>query len=194
MTEANIIEIPNQKGNPVAKLTLPEEWERGAKPPRPGYLWISKFFVSPRDERVGIGLRAPAKKTYHYLTAQENPFLSLLRRPGHELTEEEFLSVHLLLEQVGWPGRFKKDWAKTVSYDQGTVLRVQGLWTQESVYSQGMIFDTTNDSGNYVQEAWFVAPPELFEDYVEEAEAIFESVMFETATEPVREAQEIGTR
>jgi|GEM_PF-1485027 len=194
MTDANFIDITNQHGAPMARLTLPEEWEPGAKPPRPGYLWISKFFVSPRDPRVGVGVRAPAKKTYHYLTARENPFLSLLRRPGHELSEEEFLGIHLLLEQVGWPGRFKKDWAKTVSYEHGTVLRVQGLWTQESVYSQGMLVDTSFDSGHHVQEVWFVAPPEVFHDYVEDAEAIFDSINFDLAGDPAREAQEVGSR
>ena len=176
MTDLNKIIIPNQDGNKIAELSVPEEWETGTKPPRPGYLWIAKFFVSPKDERAGICLRDPAKKTYHYLDAQENPFLELLRRPAHELTEDEFQTVHLMLEQVGWPGRFKRDYAKTVSHDSTNVLEIQGIWIQENLKSRGMILDATFDSGNFVQEVWFVAPPEIFEDFQDEIDQTFASL------------------
>lgn len=183
MDEVNKIEIPNQYGTSIGELTIPEEWQRGTRPPRPGYLWISKFFVSPRDERVGVCLRDPAKKTFHYLSAQENPFLQLLRKPAHDLTEDEFLSVHLMLEQVGWPGRFKRDWAKTVHHEPSNVLEVQGIWLQENIKARGLILDTTFDSGNFVQEVWFVAPPEVFEEYVPDAERILSSFSWKVPAE-----------
>ena len=187
MAEVNKIEIPNQSGEVVAELVVPEEWEQGTKPPRPGYLWISKFFVSPKDERVGVCLRDPAKKTYHYLEAQQNPFLELLRRPAHELSEDEFLSVHLMLEQVGWPGRFKRDYAKTVEFESTNVLEIQGLWLQENIRARGIIVDTTFDGDNFVQEAWFVAPPEVFDDFADEADQIFASLQWSQSA--VKEAE-----
>ncbi len=188
MSEVNKIEIPNQNGEIVAELTMPEDWETGIKPPRPGYLWISKFFTSHKDERVGVCLRDPAKKTYHYLETQKNPFLELLRRPPHELNDDEFLAVHLLLEQVGWPGRFKRDYAKTVGLDSGNVLEIQGLWVQENIKARGIIVDVTLDSGNFVQEVWFVAPPEVFEDFIEDAEQIFGSLKWSQNAENLKEA------
>lgn len=187
MAEVNKIIIPNQDGKGIAEITVPEEWEEGTKPPRPGYLWISKFFISPKDEKAGICLRDPAKKTYHYLEAQQNPFLELLRRPAHDLTEEEFLSVHLMLEQVGWPGRFKRDYAKTVAFESTNVLEIQGMWLQENIRSRGIIVDTTFDSGNYVQEVWFVAPPEVFDDFQDDIDKAFASLKW-TESE-VKEAE-----
>lgn len=187
MEQEHKITIPNQFGTPIAELAVPEDWNSGTKPPRPGYLWISKFYISDRDERVGVCLRDPAKKTYNYLSAQQNPLLQLLRRPAHELNEEEFLSVHLLLEQVGWPGRFRRDWARTVAHGETNVLEVQGLWLQENTKSRGLIVDTTFDSGNYVQEVWFVAPPELFDEYALEADRIFSSFEWKVTADQMKE-------
>ncbi len=175
MDESFTIEIPNQLGVPVAELTIPEDWQKGVKPPRPGYLFFSKFLVSPRNEKVGVCLRTPAKKTYGFLSAHENPFLQLLRKPPHDLTEDEFQSIHLVLDHVGWPAKFKRDWCKTVRFNPSNVLSVQGVWTPENIKARGIIADTTFDTGTFVQEIWFVAPPDLFEEYVPFAERIFQS-------------------
>lgn len=175
MDYGTILQITNNLGQIVAELDLPDGWERGKIKQRPSYLLASKFFLSDRDERVAITLREPAKKTYHFLDVQQNEFLQLLRRPAHELSEQELLNIHLLLEQVAWPAKFKRDWARTTYFPPHNVLQIQGLWVQERIKSRAIILDTTFDSDNYVQEVWFVAPAEIFDVYAAECERIFSS-------------------
>ncbi len=183
METDNVIKIPDHKGEPVAEILLPDGWARGTKPPRPGYLFVSKFLISDRDKRIGITLREPAKKTYHFMEPQQNLFLQLLRRPAHELSETEVMNIHLLLEQVAWPAKFKRDWAKTVLFAPRNVLMIQGVWVMERIKSRGLIIDTTFDMGNFVQEIWFVAPAEIFDLYSAEADRIFNSFRWTNATD-----------
>jgi hypothetical protein len=171
----NIMQVNNNLGQVVAELDLPDGWEKGKKPHRPSYLLASKFYLSDRDERVAITLREPPKKTYHFVEPQQNEFLQLLRRPAHELSDAEMLNIHLLLEQVSWPAKFKRDWARTTYFPPHNVLQIQGLWVQERIKSRAIILDTTFDSDNYVQEIWFIAPAEIFEVYAAECERIFSS-------------------
>ncbi len=178
-----LIQIPNRQNQLVATITLPEDWIAGKKPARPAYLQMQKFFVSPRDERAGICLRSPGKKTYDYLSSQENPFLELLRKPPHPLSEQEFLGIQLLLEQASWPGRFSREQAKTTFFNPRNVLELQGLWIKENMMSRALILDTTYDTGNYVQEVWFISPPEKFHDFVWEIDQIFSSLTWYTAAQ-----------
>lgn len=186
MDEPVKIDILNHKGIAVADLTVPELWERGKKPPRPGYLMASKFWVSPRDNRIGFTLREPAKKTYHFLTAQENPFLQLLRRPAHPLNPTEIANIHLILDQIAWPAKFQMDWAKTVQVYPSNVLQVQGVWLQENVKSRVMLIDTTFDTANLVQEVWFTGPPDRFEEYVPECDRLFGSLTWKVSVDQMR--------
>lgn len=176
-----LIQIPNKQGQLVATLTLPEDWFTGTKPPRPAYLQMQKFFVSPRDERAGICLRTPGKKTYDFLSSQENPFLELLRKPPHALSEQEVQSIQLLLEQASWPARFARDQARTIFLNPRNALELQGLWINEKLKSRALILDTTYDTGNFVQEVWFISPPEKFHDFVWEIDQIFNSLTWYTA-------------
>ena len=183
MDYSNKLEIANHLNQIVAELDLPDGWERGKKPHRPSYLLASRFFLSDRDPRVAITLREPAKKTYDFMEPQHNHFLQLLRRPAHELGEDELLNIHLLLDQIAWPAKFKRDWARTTFYPPHNVLQIQGLWVQERIKSRAIILDTTFDSGNFVQEIWFVAPAEIFDVYAAECERIFSSFKWTIATE-----------
>lgn len=183
MEHTNVIAIPNHLGQIVAEIDLPDGWERGKKTHRPSYLLASRFFLSDRDERVAITLREPAKKTYHFMEPQHNHFLQMLRRPAHELSDDEMLTIHLLLEQAAWPAKFKRDWARTIFYPPHNILQIQGLWVQERIRSRAIILDTTFDSGNFVQEIWFVAPAEVFDVYAAECERIFSSFRWTIATE-----------
>jgi hypothetical protein len=183
MDDTDLLEIANQKGEVVAQVDLPDGWLRGKKPHRPSYLLASRFFLSDRDPRVAITLREPAKKTYHFMDAQQNLFLQLLRRPAHELSEQEILNIHLLLEQAAWPAKFKRDWARTTWLPPRNVLQLQGLWVQEKIKSRAIILDTTFDTGNFVQEIWFIAPAEVFDVYAAEAERIFSSFRWLGATQ-----------
>jgi len=170
-----ILQIHNNLGQVVAEMDLPDGWHRGKIPSRPSYLLASKFYISDRDQRIGITLREPPKKTYHFVEPQQNEFLSLLRRPAHEVGEQALLNISLLLEQVSWPAKFKRDWARTTYFPPHNVLQIQGTWVQERLKSRGLILDTTFDSDNYVQEVWFLAPAEIFDIYAAECERIFSS-------------------
>lgn len=183
MDHPNLLEIPNNLNQIVAEMDLPDGWDKGKKPHRPSYLMASRFLISDRDARVAITLREPAKKTYDFMEPQHNHFLQLLRRPGHELSDDEMLTIALLLDQVGWPSKFKRDWARTVFYPPHNVLQIQGLWVQERIKSRAIILDTTFDSGNYVQEIWFIAPAEIFDIYASECERIFSSFRWTIATD-----------
>ncbi|MDZ4832448.1 MAG: hypothetical protein SGJ27_01480 [Candidatus Melainabacteria bacterium] len=183
MDQPNLLEITNNLNQVVAELDLPDGWEKGKKPTRPAYLMASRFLISYRDARVGLSLREPAKKTYDFMEPQHNHFLQLLRRPAHELSDDEMLTIALLLDQIGWPSKFKRDWARTIYSPPHNVLQIQGLWVQERIKSRAIILDTTFDSGNYVQEVWFIAPAEIFDIYASECERIFSSFRWTIATE-----------
>lgn len=59
---------------------------------------------------------------------------------------------------------------------------------QENIKARGIIVDVTLDSGNYVQEVWFVAPPEVFDDFIDDAEQIFGSLKWTQNAESLKEA------
>ncbi len=183
MDHPNLLEIPNNYNQIVAELDLPDGWEKGKKPHRPSYLMASRFLINFRDPRVAITLREPAKKTYDFMEPQHNHFLQLLRRPGHDLSDDEMMTIALLLDQIGWPSKFKRDWARTTFFPPHNVLQIQGTWVQERIKSRAIILDTTFDSGNYVQEVWFIAPAEIFDIYAAECERIFSSFRWTIATE-----------
>ncbi|MBX9666805.1 MAG: hypothetical protein K2X93_04265 [Candidatus Obscuribacterales bacterium] len=185
MDDSNKIDIHNQRGELVADLALPDGWERGQKPQRPSYLLASRFFLSDRDKRVAITLREPAKKTYDFMDPQQNHFLQMLRRPAHELSDTEMMNIHLLLEQAGWPAKFKRDWARTTFVPPHNILQLQGVWVAERIKSRAIILDTTFDTANYVQEVWFIAPTEIFDVYAAEAERIFSSFRWNVDMEDV---------
>lgn len=193
METTNKIEIPNQYGQTVAEISLPDGWARGKKPPRPGYLFASKFYLSDRDARIGITLREPAKKTYQFVEPQHNEFLQLLRRPAHELGDQELLNIHLLLDQVQWPAKFKRDWARTVYIMPHNVLQIQGIWLNERLMSRAIILDTTFDQGNYVQEIWLTGPAEIWHVYAAEAERIISSFKWTIDTEELSQSPWVAT-
>ena len=158
------VDILDANRVPVAQFSLPDGWMSATAPDRPGYFWISRFYASPEQEGCGFYLRVPAKRTYFRRAATENPFLKLLSQPAHELDEEEFLAIHLLLEHVSWPARFQRDSAKTIYVEPFNVLEVEGTWLEQGLKARGIIMDTSRMSAAFVQEFWFVCDPARFEE------------------------------
>jgi hypothetical protein len=102
-------------------------------------------------------------------------FLRVLVAPFHELTGDEIESLDILLESMAKSESFDLRSASTGYLNGKRILRVEGFWKLLGTKTIA-VFTNEDDAGCIVQAIYYSAPDALFEKFLPEASAAFQSV------------------
>ena len=100
---------------------------------------------------------------------------AVLDKPPHDLTAEELSEINLILRNQADAEYFELTDIRTEDLAGKRVLAVEGLWKESGNRSYGFILPDSED-GLYVQEVYFCAPQEVYEEYAGAALQAFASI------------------
>lgn len=104
-------------------------------------------------------------------------FLKVLSLPDHELSEEEFSSVDLVIRNASDPDYFLLSSSRTEEINGKRVLVVEGIWKKGGLVDLGLYIDS-DKTGSAVQEIHFEAPQSEYELFVDQAEKSLRTIVW----------------
>jgi hypothetical protein len=162
-----------RKQGQIKSMELPEGW-----------------FECPAEKRTASDYlteyRAPesanARLLFYYRGNRIGPggaadFLKVLSLPDHELTEEEFSSVDLVIRNASDPDFFLLSSSRTEEINGKRVLIVEGIWKKGGLVDMGIFIDS-DKTGSAVQEIHFEAPQSEYELFVGQAEKALKTIVW----------------
>jgi hypothetical protein len=138
---------------------------------RMGIFYLSEF-QPPDDPDVRLSFFYRGRPEGRM--ASEN-FKNLLSKPPHELAEQELLPVMTIMRNLSDPREFKALSVRTEDLNGKRVLVADGIWDQPPLKTKHMFIDAEADGG-VVQEMYYRAPEDLYDQYLRLAVDSFNSI------------------
>jgi hypothetical protein len=132
-----------------------------------------KEYRAPENEEVKLSFYYRGKRIAPGGAAD---FLTVLALPDHELSEEEFISVDLVVRNASDPEFFVLSSSRTEMINGKRVLIVEGIWNT-GIVDMAMFIDS-DKTGSAVQEVHYQAPEKDFGRYVEQVEDSFKTIVW----------------
>ena len=160
----------------IKSLELPKGWVRDSQPTDSGGRQIIRFHpkglpqVSVCTSVRHLQLSRPAAETFQVT----------LNSDFHPLIQDELDLLVEVLEEMADPVAFQITAASTGSLNDKRVLRISGRWLPSVEDTVSCIIDVRGD-GKIVQQLYYIAPAETFNDYLPAADKIFLSVKWHHA-------------
>lgn len=105
-------------------------------------------------------------------------FLALLNQEFHELEDEEIKAIPEVLEAMAQADVFDIAGATTGYLNGKRALTIQGHWRQDNLDATVILF-AAEDNGCFIQQIYYVAPPEQFARHVEVLKNALQSVSWQ---------------
>ncbi|CAN5308227.1 hypothetical protein BH11CYA1_BH11CYA1_45870 [soil metagenome] len=150
---------------PIGWVECPDEQHTGSD--------FIKEFRAPESEEIKLTFYYRGKRIGAGGAAD---FLAVLALPDHELSEEEFISVDLVVRNASDPEYFLLSSSRTETMNGKRVLLVEGIWSS-GIVDMAMFIDS-DKTGSAVQEVHYQAPEKDFGMYVEQVDSSFKTIVW----------------
>lgn len=162
-----------KKQGQIKSMELPEGWLECVQEKRTASDYLTEY-RAPES--------ANAKLLFYYRGHRIAPggaadFLKVLSLPDHELTDQEFSSVDLVIRNASDPDFFLLSSSRTEELNGKRVLIVEGIWKKGGLVDLGVFIDS-DKTGSAVQEIHFEAPQSEYELFVDQAEKSLKSIVW----------------
>lgn len=157
----------------IRQMSLPDGWIEVEKDPRPDTVHVKEFECPENSEtRIMFYYRGRRVDT----TTGDN-FVRILSIPDHELSEQEFSDIVVILNNASEPDNFEVSSCRTETINGKRVLMLEGIWKDGGVLNLGMFIDSDN-TGTAVQEVHYLAPESHYATYIEEIEQAIGAIVW----------------
>lgn len=156
----------------IDHLVVPDGWVEERVERRPMQLFSLREFHPPNRTSVRIYVYY---RGYPVSAKSGEAFEALLEKPPHDLDHEEWWSVQEVLRDAASEDAFERRRARTSDWADKHVLIVDGAWPRTDEESFGILINAA-DHGCQVQEIYYVAPTDDYQDYLPDALGAFKSI------------------
>lgn len=161
----------------IAQMTLPGGWVEKPQGEQLGLTGVQSLreFHPPTDANAKLCLFFRGEPVDFYAGEQ---FATVLKCPVHELNNKEWQLLFDILGPTSDPKAFQLERAQTLDLNGKRVLVVEGIW-QVYQHKAYQIYVDVDCSGRFLQEIYFMAPKDQFEQYWGLARLCLNSIMWQ---------------
>ena len=157
----------------IKSMELPDGWVECLLEKRTATDFL-KEYRSPESAEVKLAFYYRGKRIAPDGAAD---FLKVLSQPDHELSEEEFDSVDLVVRNASDPDFFLLSSSRTEEISGKRVLIVEGIWKKSDLVDLGLFIDS-DKTGSAVQEIHFEAPQSEYGLFVDQVEKSLKTIVW----------------
>jgi hypothetical protein len=162
-----------KKQGQIKSMDLPDGWVECLSEKRTASDFLREF-RAPESAEVKLSFYYRGKRIAPGGAAD---FLQVLSLPDHELSQEEFDSVDLVIRNASDPDFFLLSSSRTETINGKRVLLVEGIWKNGGLVDMGVFIDS-DKTGSAVQEVHYQAPQKDYEHFVEEVENSLKTIVW----------------
>lgn len=174
---AQSIEILND--GQIERFNLPSGWiEVEVKHP-PHALWSMRDFRPHANSDVRLSIFHRGARISE---ASARSFQSILSKPVHSLSYDEFWSLQQVLRDAALPDQFELLLSETIEINGVRVLSIHGSWPKLNLDSFGIFIDEDElGLATQVQEICFFAPRDAYNAHWHEVQDALASIKWKNA-------------
>lgn len=158
----------------IKSLELPKGWARDSSPLESGGREVIRFHPTG-SAQIAV---CTFVRQLPLLREAAEAFLVTLNSDFHPLFQDELDLLEDVLEDMADPMAFQITEAFTGTIEDKRVLRIQGRWLKSLEDTLCYVVDVHGD-GKIVQQLYYIAPADLFNDHKASADEVFQSVKWQ---------------
>lgn len=151
---------------PVKKMVLPDPWKLLSDED------YQRRYCRADDHEVALSFYFRGKPASNHTASR---FRALLDAPPHKLTSEELLDLEVVIRDASEDVYFDLKDAYTEPLNGSMIYVVRGYWKLSDADSLGIFVDSSGD-GETIEEIYYTAPPNQFENYLSEVREALNSI------------------
>lgn len=163
---------PNFKIGQIESITIPDGWEELYEKREREVPFTIRQFHPPEDETAILSFFYRGRRIDE---EGSDRFRTLLNKPAHSLSQEEFYALSSVLRDKTDPEEYQVVIAKTEDFNGKRVLIVEGRYLGTSEDNRHMFIDS-DGTGGAIQEVYYQANRYIFPRYYRAAAAAMKTI------------------